>query len=294
MSTALCCGRGLCSGMLVGMKRHHLTDFLLFLAIAIIGIVGGGRLIHYMWTGQSNAEFISSIRNPCKELPIVTGSRMVIIRIDDIQSYSLEDVSIRMIDDAEARGVPLSLGVIPKSMDSQTPIYRHVRQNRCWLEIALHGWDHEGVNPETPEFAGLDKETAAIYIAEGKRALEKISGEKITTFIPPLNNMSADAREAVAEAGIPVISSEGARTFDYTTTTYDYGVNRLNKPETVVANCNARVAKTSMCIVMVHPQDFITDGVFDPVKYEAYAGMLDQLKAANYTFVRFKDVADKQ
>ncbi len=54
------------------------------------------------------------------------SSRMVIIRIDDIQAYFLEDISIKMMDDAKSRGIPLSLGVIPKAIDENTPIHTDI------------------------------------------------------------------------------------------------------------------------------------------------------------------------
>lgn len=276
------------------MAHKQLSYFLLPVLIFLIIALAAGLLVHYALTKQSNAELISSILHPCKELPIMKSSRMVIIRIDDIQAYFLEDVSIKMMEDAKSRGIPLSLGVIPKAIDENTPIHRYLKKNRCWVEIAQHGWDHQGVTPDTPEFYGNDKATAASDINRGKAILENLGEEKITTFIPPLNSMSDDAREAITEAGIRIISSEGKNKFDYGATSFNFLTDTLNSPETILRDCSTSVALKSLCVVMMHPQDFTTNNTLDPVKYAVYLDILDSLQVANYTFVRFKDLVGQE
>ena len=276
------------------MISKRLSIILVTILILLIIILATGRLIHYVLTGESNAEFISSILHPCKEFPIIKSSRMAIIRIDDIQAYFLEDISIKMMDDAKSRGIPLSLGVIPKSIDENTPIHRYLKKNLCWVEIAQHGWDHQGITPDTPEFYGVDKATATSDFNRGEVILENLAKEKITTFIPPLNSISDDAREAIVEAGIRIISSEGMNKFDYGATSFNFLTSTANSPETILRDCKTRVAQTSLCVVMIHPQDFTTKNALDPVKYAMYLDILDSLQAANYTFVRFKDLVDQE
>lgn len=276
------------------MAYKRLSYFLSLGLIFLIITLATGRLVHYALTRQSNAELISSILHPCKELPIITSSRMAIIRIDDIQAYYLEDISIKMMDDAKSRGIPLSLGVIPKAIDENTPIRQYLKKNLCWLEIAQHGWDHQGITPDTPEFYGVDKATATSDINRGKVILENLTEEKITTFIPPLNSVSDDAREVITEAGIRIISSEGINKFDYGATSFNFLTDTLNSPETILRDCKTRVELTSLCVVMMHPQDFTTKNALDPVKYAMYLDTLDSLQGANYTFVRFKDLVDQE
>ncbi len=271
-------------------SSRHWRVVLVFLIIAIVG----GGFVYYVLTRESNKGLVSGIVGSCQEIPITKSSRMAIIRVDDIQSYFLEDLSIKMMEDAKARGIPLSLGLIPKSMEESTPIYQYLKKNLCWLEIAQHGWDHAGVTPDTPEFAGIDMATAAADIERGMVVLEKLTEDPIVTFIPPLNIVSDDARKALAAAGIKIVSSEGSALFDYDATTFNFMTDTLNSPETVLRDCALHVANTTFCVIMVHPLDFATNNELDPAKYAAYLDILDNLKAANYTFVRFKDLVDLQ
>jgi predicted deacetylase len=231
---------------------------------------------------------ILGIFQSCKEIPSMQSSKMAILRIDDVQGYSLEDVSIKMMDDAKARDIPLSLGVIPKALEEQTPIYKYLKKNRCWLEIVQHGWDHQGVTPDTPEFA-TDKATAAAALKQGMVILENLTGAKITVFIPPLNKISFEAQEALTEGGIRIVSSEGSSKFDYAVSTFNYSENSLNSTESILRDCETRAARTSLCIVMMHPQDFVTDNKLDVSKYSLYLDTLESLKSAGFTFVRFSD-----
>lgn len=83
---------------------------------------------------------------------------------------------------------------------------------------------------------------------------------------------------------------EKSAEFDYDATTFSYAKGSLNTAEAVVRDCEQNVRTSAYCIVMVHPQDFVTDNVFDQSKYQVYLDTLDSLKAEGYTFVRFKDL----
>ncbi len=228
----------------------------------------------------------------CSGPSAVKSSRMAIIRIDDIQAYSLEDISMRMIDDAKDLDIPVSLGVIPKGIEDNTPIRNYLEDNLCWIEVAQHGWDHNGPTPDVPEFRDADFASASADILRGKQVLEDLTGEEITTFIPPENALSTEARRSVSEAGIQIISSTGYGVFDYGAATFDYQTDLLNSAEKVLNDCAKRVSQTQSCVVMIHPQDFVKDEVLDTTKYQVYLDLLSMLKAGGYTFVRFKDLAE--
>ncbi len=221
------------------------------------------------------------------------GTKMAIIRIDDIQAYWLETESMKLIEDARARSVPVSLGVIPLNIDADTPIRKFLENELCWIEIAQHGFDHQGETPDTPEVGNLDYQSAFALISEGARLLSDLSGEPVVTFIPPLNEMSDAARKAANDLGFKVISSEGIDEFDYGATAYNYETDQLNSVDTVLMECARRLESSPHCVIMVHPQDYTTNDVLDEIKYMQYIALLDRLKAEGYTFVRFKDVVGR-
>ena len=271
-------------------QKDKAIGIFMFLILAIIVAFS----IYSVVKGQTPTELLSNIINPCREFSVVKSSRMAIIRIDDIQAYWLEKVSIKMIDDAKALYIPVSLGVIPKDMEGNTPIRRYLSANLCWIEVAQHGWDHQGLTQEMPEFGDADFATATSDILQGKAVLENLTGDKITTFIPPMNSISDEARRGVREAGIAIISSAGENEFDYGATAFNFMTGTLNSAETIIHDCAKRVVQTSSCVVMMHPQDYTTNNVLDPIKYQLYLDVLTMLKSNDYTFVRFKDLVEIQ
>jgi peptidoglycan/xylan/chitin deacetylase (PgdA/CDA1 family) len=228
----------------------------------------------------------------CRPVPITVGNKTVILRVDDIQAQAWYETSIAMIKDAEARGIPLTLGIIPKNFADDTELVETLRQHSCNLEFALHGWDHSsGEEGANPEFASLNKKEALERIRWGIDVLKVLTDEPVVTWIPPLNVYSTGTAAALKELGITHISAEGESGLDYDATTFDYGVNSLVLPHDVVAKCGETFKTKTTCVIMIHPQDFADGLDHDEKKYQVYyIYLLEQLKKKGYTFARFKDL----
>lgn len=76
------------------------------------------------------------------------------------------------------------------------------------LEVALHGYSHENINPKIPtEFAGLDYQRQVARIAKGKGLLAQRTGATITTFIPPWNQYDINTLRALKKLDFSNISA---------------------------------------------------------------------------------------
>jgi peptidoglycan/xylan/chitin deacetylase (PgdA/CDA1 family) len=272
--------------------RAFAARAILFLVAALI-LASAGRLFYYAISGETNADLIATALNPCTATPITPTGKMAIIRLDDVQAFAWAATSIRMMDDARSRGIPLVLGVIPKGIEGDRVMYEYLRDNRCFHEIAQHGWDHgEETGGEAPEFRDSTYEEARTDISRGRAVLETLSREKMTTFIPPNNEASPATLDALKTLGIPVVSSAGTGRFDFHATTFDYASDVITSADDVLADCADATAESDVCVVMVHPQEFMAGSVMDEEKYRIYTDILDRLARDGYTFARFKDLVD--
>ena len=275
----------------VRSRRDSVWATVVLLAITLLIFSAAARLLWFALSGETNAEIIADYMYPCSNEPRSITSRMALIRLDDVQAHAWSTISARMMADAEARGIPLVLGVIPYNIEEDRQLYQLLHEKRCLHEIAQHGWDHDYVqDTEAPEFAERSYEDAYLELRHGKRVLERLSREPLTTFIPPDNQLSQGARDALLELKIPIISSEGIGRFDYGAATFDYDTDTLVPVDRIIEDCAVTVVRTRLCVVMLHPQDFTTNGSIDETKYVLYLDTLDRLQAHDYTFVRFKDL----
>lgn len=60
----------------------------------------------------------------------------------------------------------------------------------------------------------------------------------------------------------------------------------------MIRDCEATFQTEGTCVVMLHPQDFVTDGVLDAEKYREYELLLEEIKERDYNVVRFKDMSN--
>ncbi|MCA9361340.1 DUF2334 domain-containing protein [Candidatus Kaiserbacteria bacterium] len=226
----------------------------------------------------------------CKPFPITVGDKTVILRVDDIQAYTWKDVSIKMIEDAKWRQIPLTLGVIPKDILSDVELVNFIKVRICNHELAMHGFDHGVTEAGGPEFGELEKDEALDRIERGLDILNKISTEPIVTWIPPQNIQSSGTDEALKEKGIQKTSKEGKGEWDYDATTFNYADDVLVEAADTISACEETFKTESVCIIMLHPQNYADGLDFDEELYKThYLALLDGLIDKGYSFARFKD-----
>jgi len=229
----------------------------------------------------------------CTPMNIQPGENEVILRIDDIQSYAWSGIVTRMVDDSMERQVPLVMGVIPFGIENDKSLLTLIKKNQCNLEIAQHGWSNDKNAHNIVEIEKLSSSKIYQDVIEARSELEKATGANITTFIPPNNIYSTKTAEVIQKANFSVVSSDNKGIYDSTTLTYDYQKNEPYPLEKTLAACDEKFVQGLPCIIMIHPQDYATDGKLDEEKYANYLKLIDELKKRNATFVRFIDIVNK-
>jgi peptidoglycan/xylan/chitin deacetylase (PgdA/CDA1 family) len=223
--------------------------------------------------------------------------RTVVLRLDDVQSFMWADISRELISGALENGATLSVGVIPKGIEDDIETARFLRQERCNIEIALHGWDHgrseydsKSGTEAPPEFRGMSYDQAKKLIGEGKKELEALFDDKVTTFIPPNNESSEGTVEALQSEGFSVYSSDGESVYDYTIPTFDFNTKAIVPIDNVISACEKRFAEGKFCIIMLHPQEYSNgDGALNRHIYENhYLEMIKKLRQGGVEFSTFK------
>ncbi len=276
------------------MRRRYL-----FLSIIVVAFILSS--IVYMLIGiitlaavdnSSNFYHLSSLL-PCQtpaQAQVEPGFR-VVVRIDDIQAQAMTETTLAMLDEAYQRQIPLVLGVIPKDLDKDQRLVSMLKRYQCNLEIALHGWYNSvNGNYELAEFGNLDFTEAKQRIERGRQVLQKLLGVDLVTFIPPNNHYSYETALALARVGVPVVSSEGNAYFDYNASTFDFDKDELEPVEHVIKDCYRGYQERGLCVIMLHPQDFMTNNKHDEAKFSNYIYLLDGLQKLNAQFVTFSDL----
>lgn len=219
-------------------------------------------------------------------------SKKIIIRIDDVSAWHLNDVSITMIESIFNRKMAVSAAVIPKDIDRDHKIVDFIKSkiNNPNFEIAQHGTNHT-VN----EFLGLNEQEAYDLIKIGREKLIKTFSYSPVTFIPPYNEYSEDTVKALSELGYRVMSgkrnesrNESLLIIGYDVRTKDVGKEGLNPVEDVIEECKNALNSKNLCVIMIHPSDYVKDGKF--VYKNEFLDLLDNLWQLNATFVTFNNI----
>lgn len=216
--------------------------------------------------------------------------RMVILRLDDVQAFSWNEVNMRIMEDTLARGMPIVAGTIPKDINTDFKMVSFLNKHNCNIEVALHGYTHHidlDYIAQDGEFHNLTAEEARVRLRKAIAEISTVIDTPVSTFIPPQNQISAEAKRVLPEFGITHLSSEGDDMYDYDAKTWG-GISALQ----VVETCEQRFAMgDTVCVIMLHPQEFSDEHMHvDEKKYREYTKLLELLEEIDVSVVRFRDV----
>ena len=256
-------------------KMKMIIPFLIILLVLALSVFTIHNLIKQLiphsekYSGYDDDSVIK--QNDCRIIYHDIGERNVILRVDDIQAIAWRDIQMAMINDALARDMTLTLGVIPDSLLEDKIICDFLIDKRCDVEIGLHGYQHR-----YKEFQHLNYSQADEKIKKGLDIVNRIE-PNVLTFIPPDNVYSEDTKNAAIKNGIKYFSArKGNNGFDYTQSSYDWYHSRLEDVDIVLDGCRRDFDNNKNCIIMLHPQDYADeDGNFDKIKYEEYIKLLE-------------------
>lgn len=237
---------------------------------------------------NSNISFLRNTNLFCNSIPKNENNKKVVLRIDDVQAHYLRDISIKIAKDAFSHKAPVVFGVIPYGIEDDKEIYSFMQKNACNVELAQHGWNHS-TNP--PEFKNLSKDEAYEKIVKGKEVLENITSKDVVTFIPPENAYSNGTAIALKELGFEVLTGEGEGFHDYHASFYNHDRQTFVQVSEILNTCNnVYDSGNELCVILIHPRDFTTNDRLNPVKYNQYLILLDELVKRDVSFVTFRDL----
>jgi peptidoglycan-N-acetylglucosamine deacetylase len=135
----------------------------------------------------------------------------VAFRLDDIQDYFLNNVSLHIIQTFQNNNASLTIGIIGNYFGNDLYLVSNLKDKidnndttsnnpNPTLEIANHGWNHE-------DFTSFSRdEQYSLIQKSNEKIFEKLRVTPIV-FIPPYNNLNNDTLAAAQENGMKYISA---------------------------------------------------------------------------------------
>jgi len=229
-------------------------------------------------------------------------NRTIILRMDDLGAWNYDDVVEKITAEVLARNLSISEGVIPNDIERDRRFItwsRKMRDNPN-VEFALHGYYH------TPdEFNKLNYDESKYYLEKGKAQMIDHMLVVPVTFIPPYNIQSFETHRALIDTGFKIDSggnydisfNETIAYLGYTARTFDYDKNEYVNSSTTIQDCKESLDTIGMCIVMLHPQDYLEPKILgtqirnlDESRYSDFISLLDGLQQLNADFKTYKDL----
>jgi peptidoglycan/xylan/chitin deacetylase (PgdA/CDA1 family) len=272
------------------------VPFLVIFGVTAVIIVSGRSAIVSSLGSDNNLQLLQDTLTVCKPVTQAYSENKVVLRVDDIQANAYRQMTEDMVKDAQKYNMRLVLGIIPRNFLQDKKLVRFLKKNSCNLEAALHGWSHiSDEENDLFEFEETGEDEARSKIQDGKKILENAFASPVVTFIPPGNEISDETKEVLDEEGIKYISSGymGGE-FDMTAGTFDFPSKSLVNTDEILKRCDAKFAKEEPCIIVIHPQDYMTDGNPDTEKYRSYISLLEELRKKNVYSTTFSDLDLRQ
>ncbi len=270
-------------------KKIYFGFFMLF----FLGIM-------LLFTLAYNNKFILSTGYVIKESTSMKGcvpnfprNFTVVLRLDDIGKNRYTDFRFKLVDEVLSRDMSITIGVIPYGLEEDPLLVDYLLANNrnSQLEVAQHGYSHTENEFETISFQEANK---SLY--KGVTILNRFGVFPIT-FIPPSNVYSQDTISALNKQGFKIVSArENEYFFDgnlfylgKTTETYDFYNKMFIPVDEILSECRTSFDLTNICVIVLHPQDYLTNGVLDDEKYASFVSLLQRLEEMNVISVNPRD-----
>src|SRR5437868_6113327 len=155
----------------------------------------------------------------------LTSNRLLLASIHDVSPRFESEIDQLLDLLAPHVGARLAMLVVPNHWGDApiVPASPFAARLRSWaeqgVEILLHGFTHRDeaqhagtadrvrarlLTASEGEFLGLSRAEAAVRIADGRALIESVTGRPIDGFVAPAWLYGSGAREALAQAGIPL------------------------------------------------------------------------------------------
>ncbi|NTW14323.1 MAG: DUF2334 domain-containing protein [Candidatus Moranbacteria bacterium] len=271
----------------------------LFVNGIILMVAFFGIRLTWNW-GENNATKAESVYErffpaacEARSLEATRDDRLAVIRIDDPQALVWTDIVKRMVTDATAKKARVVLGVIPNGLEKDWGFSTFLRTHSCEFEIAQHGFSHQHDGDfDQPEFDGLTESEMLDRIRKGRRVLEGLVNDRVTSFIPPQNSVSPILERVLSAMGYSVVSGYDTGEFDAVVSTYDFDRHAIVPVGSIFEKCDEKFAAHRSCVIMLHPQDYVTDDRVDEEKYRSYLELLQGFSERGVKVVTFGELQE--
>jgi len=252
------------------------------------------------------------------------GCQCVVIRIDDMQDYWIDQVQIAVMDLFISKNLTLSVGLIMDDIGNDTVLTEKIEEglDRNLFELALHGWDHE-------DFTTFDLLQQKDLLKKANEKNQILFGNKSQVFTPPYDQFNDNTLKATNDLNIKIISSsleaendfnEGKDIFNSkikminsgsvgdgiyhlpsTVSFYDYEDENRTKVslQDILNKVDDSISKYGYSVITLHAQDFAKldeEGkyidIVDSKQIEDLLLLIDTLKLKNISLSSFSGIVD--
>ncbi len=273
--------------------KNKVLSSTIILIVLLFLFINAGTALSNSFNMDNNIGIVEEALHKCEPVAQNYSDKKVILRLDDIQASAYTRISQIMIEDAAKINMKLVLGVIPNKILTDGVIDRTIKDNLCNIEVAMHGYTHvmQGNYYEFEDVQPKDYAEINYKLENGKSMLEQLTGSSIVTFIPPGNKLSEYVKNIILDKGIKYISSDNEQTqFDMTISTFEFDVNKLTSVSDIIKTCNEKFSEKSVCVIVLHPQDYLTNDVIDSDKYSKYWELLSKLREDGVYSTTFSEI----
>jgi peptidoglycan/xylan/chitin deacetylase (PgdA/CDA1 family) len=233
------------------------------------------------------------------------GSRVVVIRIDDIQDYDPASSSARaqemLLQYHIDHNVPALLAIIGSNFGKQPRLIDQIQKGvqKGIFTIAIHGWNHMPYPAMSPSAQITDMKYA-------KNRLEAIFGIEISAFVPPYSNFTDATIDAMKQNHVVLISSSSylgdipreENGIVYIPETVETANVNLKTDswvpvpfESIVSQIQRSWSSYGLAVALIHPRQFTGEDEAD--RWNIYVRMTEWIQSNDGTIIRAESTEQK-
>ncbi|MGY5144111.1 MAG: polysaccharide deacetylase family protein [Candidatus Nitrosopumilus sp. bin_32a] len=239
-----------------------------------------------------------------KDNPLLSCN-CVSFRLDDIQDYWLSDTQIDIINLFAEKEIPLTVGIIGKTIGTDEKLISAIKNNlkENNIEIANHSWDNDVLT-------NVNEKEQEQKIIDTNKKLFEIFGINSKIFIPPQNLYDSTTIDILKKNNFSYLTShvndndaifiEGDLFYNIPATT-ETGLlvkttdwNMRDKEDIknkVIENLNTK----GYAMIMIHPQEFAlnSNGKYDAPNQESLSNLselLDEIVELDSNIVKISEI----
>ncbi|RUM74645.1 MAG: hypothetical protein DSZ12_05160 [Sulfurovum sp.] len=213
--------------------------------------------------------FLSCTKHKVKDKKIY-----IIFRFDDPSAYTSDVIESKILHIFKDHNLSLTFAVIPyrcagDPIDVKPQKVVPLTQKKAnlfqpfvqkgTLEIALHGYSHQTrSNEKWTEFAGMPYAEQLDKLTKGKKLLETLFTQRITSFVPPYNAYDINTTKVLKSLQFLTISAdeEGIKPKNFGLKFISNTVT-LDKVQQAIDDAMSEEEKRSFIVVMFHEYNFM-------------------------------------